>query len=108
MRMSLLGRVSVSAAIIVVASGPLLAGSLPVLHGAPACAAISAFCLYAFGRADSPLGARKIALSALSFCLVLACLDLAARPVVALMVGEEPREISPREWPPMPLTLRFE
>lgn len=87
---------------------PVADGSFPIFPATAVLAALLAFCLYAFAGRSAPPRARKLAAAILSSCTAVACFDLAARPAVAWMIGERPRELSVRTWEPMPLVYRYE
>lgn len=89
---------------------PIIVGAFPVLPATLPLALVFALSLYAFGgfTTAAPARAQKIAVAALSTCLALACCDLIARPVVARLSGERPRELSVHTWDEMPLVFRYD
>jgi glycosyltransferase involved in cell wall biosynthesis len=91
-----------------VAFAPVLVGSFSVMPAAVVLALAFALALYAFGGFGAPARPKKIAAAALSVCFAVACFDLMARPLVARMIGERPRALTPHTWEPLPLVFRYD
>jgi hypothetical protein len=108
MRNDLLRRISLVPLMAVAVFAPLVVGSFPVFPAVFVFAALCAFCLFAFGSPAASGRSKKIALAILSTCLAVALCDLVARPAVAWMIGERPRELSVHTWEPMPLVYRYD